>query len=60
MRRRRHLTKRGALKIAPARRSDALIWALQYDYCQVDDARTPWRWLAPPPASGPPWSTRRR
>jgi glycerol-3-phosphate dehydrogenase len=39
MRRHRHLTKRGALKIAPALRSDALIGALQYDDCQVDDAR---------------------
>src|SRR5947209_3689084 len=39
MRRHRHLTKRGALRIAPALRSDALVGALQYDDCQVDDAR---------------------
>ncbi|MGB9184123.1 MAG: glycerol-3-phosphate dehydrogenase/oxidase [Solirubrobacteraceae bacterium] len=39
MRRHRHLTKRGALRLAPALRSDALIGALQYDDCQVDDAR---------------------
>ncbi len=39
MRRHRHLTKRGALRIAPALRADSLIGALQYDDCQVDDAR---------------------
>jgi glycerol-3-phosphate dehydrogenase len=39
MRRHRHLTKRGALKLAPALRSDALVGALTYDDCQVDDAR---------------------
>jgi glycerol-3-phosphate dehydrogenase len=39
MRRHRHLTKRGALKLAPALRSDALIGALQYQDAQVDDAR---------------------
>ncbi|MGI8715844.1 MAG: glycerol-3-phosphate dehydrogenase/oxidase [Solirubrobacteraceae bacterium] len=39
MRRHRHLTKRGALKIAPALAPDSLIGALQYDDCQVDDAR---------------------
>jgi glycerol-3-phosphate dehydrogenase len=39
MRRHRHLTKRGALRIAPALRSDALVGALQYQDAQVDDAR---------------------
>jgi glycerol-3-phosphate dehydrogenase len=39
MRRHRHLTKRGALRIAPALRSDSLIGALQYQDAQVDDAR---------------------
>ena len=39
MRRHRHLTKRGALAIAPALRSDSLIGALQYQDAQVDDAR---------------------
>jgi glycerol-3-phosphate dehydrogenase len=39
MRRHRHLTKRRALKLAPALDPHALIGALQYDDCQVDDAR---------------------
>jgi glycerol-3-phosphate dehydrogenase len=39
MRRHRHLSKRGALKIAPALRADALVGALQYQDAQVDDAR---------------------
>ncbi len=39
MRRHRHLTKRGALKLAPALDPDSLVGALQYDDCQVDDAR---------------------
>ena len=39
MRRHRHLTKHGALRLAPALKPDALIGALQYDDCQVDDAR---------------------
>ena len=39
MRRHRHLTKRGALKLAPALDPGSLIGALQYDDCQVDDAR---------------------
>ncbi len=39
MRRHRHLTKRQALRVAPALRPDALVGALQYDDCQVDDAR---------------------
>ena len=39
MKRHRHLTKRGALRIAPALRSDVLIGALQYQDAQVDDAR---------------------
>jgi glycerol-3-phosphate dehydrogenase len=39
MRRHRHLTRRGALRLAPALSHDALIGALQYDDCQVDDAR---------------------
>ena len=37
--RHRHLTKRGALRIAPGLRSDALIGAIQYYDCGVDDAR---------------------
>ncbi|MFZ0040922.1 MAG: glycerol-3-phosphate dehydrogenase/oxidase [Solirubrobacteraceae bacterium] len=39
MHRHRHLSKRKALKIAPALRPDSLIGALQYDDAQVDDAR---------------------
>ena len=39
MRRHRHLTRRAALRLAPALSSDALIGALQYEDCQVDDAR---------------------
>ncbi len=39
MKRHRHLSKRGALRLAPALRSDALIGALQYQDAQVDDAR---------------------
>jgi len=39
MRRHRHLTKRASLKLAPAIAPDSLIGALQYDDCQVDDAR---------------------
>jgi glycerol-3-phosphate dehydrogenase len=37
--RHRHLTRRQALRIAPALRKDALIGALQYYDAQVDDAR---------------------
>jgi glycerol-3-phosphate dehydrogenase len=37
--RHRHLTKRQALRIAPALKSDALIGAIQYWDAQVDDAR---------------------
>jgi glycerol-3-phosphate dehydrogenase len=39
LRRHRHLTKRQALKIAPALKPDALVGALQYWDAQVDDAR---------------------
>ncbi|MGF7239532.1 MAG: glycerol-3-phosphate dehydrogenase/oxidase [Frankia sp.] len=35
----RHLTRRGALRIAPALRKDALVGAVQYYDAQVDDAR---------------------
>jgi glycerol-3-phosphate dehydrogenase len=35
----RHLTRRGARKIAPSLRKDALIGAIQYYDAQVDDAR---------------------
>ncbi|MGH8870097.1 MAG: glycerol-3-phosphate dehydrogenase/oxidase [Actinomycetes bacterium] len=35
----RHLTRRQALRLAPALRSDALVGALQYYDAQVDDAR---------------------
>ena len=37
--RHRHLTKRGALKIAPALRRDALVGAIQYYDAKMDDAR---------------------
>ena len=39
LRRHRHLTKRQALKIAPALKPDLLVGALQYWDAQVDDAR---------------------
>ena len=39
LRRHRHLTKRGALRVAPGLRPDALIGAVQYQDCKVDDAR---------------------
>jgi glycerol-3-phosphate dehydrogenase len=39
MRRHRHLTRRGALRLAPALAPVSLIGALQYEDCQVDDAR---------------------
>ena len=39
LRRHRHLTKRQALKVAPALKPDALVGALQYWDAQVDDAR---------------------
>ncbi len=39
MRRHRHLTKRRALELAPALDPHSLVGALQYDDCQVDDAR---------------------
>jgi glycerol-3-phosphate dehydrogenase len=35
----RHLTKRGALKVAPDLRPEVLTGAVQYYDCQVDDAR---------------------
>jgi glycerol-3-phosphate dehydrogenase len=37
--RHRHLTRRGALRVCPALRKDALVGALQYYDAQVDDAR---------------------
>src|SRR5215210_1435017 len=37
--RHRHLTKRGALRIAPALKRDALVGAIQYYDAKVDDAR---------------------
>jgi glycerol-3-phosphate dehydrogenase len=37
--RHRHLTRRGALRVAPGLRKDALVGALQYFDAQVDDAR---------------------
>lgn len=37
--RHRHLSKRGALKIAPALKRDALVGAIQYYDAKVDDAR---------------------
>ncbi|MDN5748799.1 MAG: glycerol-3-phosphate dehydrogenase/oxidase [Pseudonocardia sp.] len=37
--RHRHLTRRGARRIVPSLRSDALVGALQYYDAQVDDAR---------------------
>jgi glycerol-3-phosphate dehydrogenase len=39
LRRHRHLTKRQALKIAPALKPDSLVGAIQYWDAQVDDAR---------------------
>ncbi len=39
LRRHRHLSKRGALRLAPGMKPDALIGAVQYQDCQVDDAR---------------------
>jgi glycerol-3-phosphate dehydrogenase len=39
LRRHRQLSKRAALKLAPALSPDALVGAVQYDDCQVDDAR---------------------
>ncbi|OEU85291.1 glycerol-3-phosphate dehydrogenase [Streptomyces abyssalis] len=37
--RHRHLSRRGALRVAPALRKDALVGALQYYDAQMDDAR---------------------
>jgi glycerol-3-phosphate dehydrogenase len=37
--RHRHLTRRGALKIAPALKKDSLVGAIQYYDAKVDDAR---------------------
>ncbi|MDA0162554.1 glycerol-3-phosphate dehydrogenase/oxidase [Solirubrobacter ginsenosidimutans] len=37
--RHRHLTRRGALRIAPALKKDALVGAIQYYDAKVDDAR---------------------
>ena len=37
--RHRHLTQRGALKIAPALKRDSLVGAIQYYDAKVDDAR---------------------
>ena len=37
--RHRHLTRRGALRVAPALRADSLVGAVQYWDAQVDDAR---------------------
>ena len=39
LRRHRHLSRRGALKVAPGLRPDALIGAIQYQDCKIDDAR---------------------
>ena len=39
LRRHRHLSRRGALKVAPGLRPDALIGAVQYQDCKIDDAR---------------------
>ena len=39
LKRHRHLTKRGALKIAPALKPEALVGGIQYYDAQVDDAR---------------------
>src|SRR3954452_12398525 len=39
LKRHRHLTKRGALKIAPGLKPDYLVGAIQYYDAQVDDAR---------------------
>ncbi len=39
LRRHRHLTRRGALKIAPGLKPDSLVGGIQYYDAQVDDAR---------------------
>lgn len=39
LKRHRHLTRRGALKIAPALKKEALVGAVQYYDAKVDDAR---------------------
>src|SRR5215217_3799554 len=39
LKRHRHLTRRGSLKIAPALRRDYLVGGIQYHDAQVDDAR---------------------
>ncbi len=39
LKRHRHLTKRGSLKIAPALKPDSLVGGIQYYDAQVDDAR---------------------
>src|SRR4051794_30423524 len=39
LKRHRHLTRRGALKVAPALRRDYLVGGIQYYDAQVDDAR---------------------
>jgi glycerol-3-phosphate dehydrogenase len=39
LKRHRHLTKRGALKIAPGLKPDSLVGGIQYYDAQVDDAR---------------------
>jgi glycerol-3-phosphate dehydrogenase len=39
LRRHRHLTKRGAMKLAPALKADYLVGGIQYYDAQVDDAR---------------------
>ncbi|RKQ84927.1 glycerol-3-phosphate dehydrogenase [Solirubrobacter pauli] len=39
LKRHRHLSKRGALRIAPALKADSLVGALQYYDAKVDDAR---------------------
>ena len=37
--RHRHLTQRGALRLAPALKTDSLVGAVQYYDAKVDDAR---------------------
>ena len=39
LRRHRHLSRRGALRVAPGLKPDSLIGAVQYQDCKVDDAR---------------------
>ena len=51
LKRHRHLTRRGALKIAPALKRDSLVGAIQYYDAKVDDARHTLTSRARPPTT---------